>query len=229
MVAEDNSKNLVNSVVRACSLVELIAANGPDVSLSHAAEVLSLSRSTTHRLLNTLVTAGWVRHTDGGRYALTTRLFTVGALSSPISSLRELARPHVRNLAEATGDTVYMFVPDGDSVLCIERMEGAYPVRVHNVNVGDVIDRLLGAAPQAMARARTGDYDGYVVSRNNATPGVSAVGAAIFGRDGQVVAGVSVTAVDARLTDDHLTEAVTHVRATAAEISRALGYLGETS
>lgn len=221
----DDPKSIVNSVLRACALVDLMASTGPEIALSQAADALALSRPTTHRLLNTLVLAGWVRRTESSRYALTARV--LGSSVSPALALRELVRPVVRRLAEATGDTVYLFVPHEDRVLCLERWEGSYPVRVHNVNVGDLLPARLGAAPTAMALARSGDYEGHVVSRDNATAGVSAVGAAAFGPDGSVAAGISVTAVDARLAGEHLAEAVTHVRAAAAEISRLLGYAAD--
>lgn len=228
MVAEDDTKddtkNIVNSVLRACALVELTAAEGPDLGLSHAADALGLSRPTAHRLLNTLVRAGWMRRTGSGTYTLTPRLFSIGAAVSPAASLREIARPVVHELTRATGDTVYLFVPEGDQVLCIERMEGAYPVRVHSIDVGDLVPRLLGAAPKAMAQALDDDYEGHVVSRDNATPGVSAVGAAIFDKDGRVAAGISVTGVEARLDGSHLDDAIRHVRAAAREISGLLGH-----
>jgi DNA-binding IclR family transcriptional regulator len=57
----EDSKSVVNSVLRACRLVELLAADGPEVSLSHAAEATDLTRPTAHRLLATLAVAGWVR------------------------------------------------------------------------------------------------------------------------------------------------------------------------
>lgn len=221
---KDDSKSIVNSVLRACALVDLMAASGSETALSHAADALALSRPTTHRLLNTLVRAGWVRRTESSTYALTSRL--QGSPVSPVPSLRELVRPVVQRLAETTGDTVYLFVPHEDRVLCLERLEGSYPVRVHTVNVGDLLPARLGAAPTAMALAREGTYEGYVVSRDNATPGVSAVGAAIFGTGGSLAAGISVTAVDARLAGEHLHDAVLQVRTAAAEISRLLGYAG---
>lgn len=220
----DDPKSIVNSVLRACALVDLMAASGPEMALSQAAEALGLSRPTTHRLLSTLVLAGWVRRTESARYALTGHALAIGG--SPARSLRDLARPVVARLAEATGDTVYLFVPQEDRVLCLERLEGSYPVRVHTVNVGDLLPARLGAAPTAMARARSDAYEGHVVSRDNATPGVSAVGAAILGRDGEVAAGISVTAVEARLAGEHLEDAVGAVRAAAGEISRLLGYAG---
>src|ERR1700754_386486 len=223
----DDTKSIVNSVLRACRILELLAKEGPEVALSRIAEASSLSRPTAHRLLSTLVIAGWVRRTTNGRYALTMRAFTVGSSASSGASLREMAAHSVEALAQNSGDTAYLMVPDEGSALCLERIEGPHPVRVHHVNVGDAIPLLAGAAPIAMvayapdllttaadrrtaatptmaARLAKARRDGYIVARDDLIDGVTAIGAPIFNRAGDVVGGISVTGTNERYKGNHL-------------------------
>ncbi|MFP5371808.1 MAG: helix-turn-helix domain-containing protein, partial [Actinomycetes bacterium] len=71
-------KSVVNSVLRACSIMEILAAERGDVLLVKVASATGLTRPTAHRILATLEMAGWVRKTANGRYGLTVKVFTVG-------------------------------------------------------------------------------------------------------------------------------------------------------
>ena len=147
--SSERSKSIVNSVLRACRILELLSREGPELSLAHIAEQEGLSRPTAHRLLSTLVEAGWVQRRAAGRYALTMRVFSVGAAASTLP-LTDIAKPIVSSLAQTTGDTAYLMVPSEGMALCVERIDGPYPVRVHRVGVGDLTPLLSGAAPIAM-------------------------------------------------------------------------------
>jgi DNA-binding IclR family transcriptional regulator len=241
-------KSLVNSILRACKILEMFAAEGGDLSLSRIAEANSLSRPTAHRLLSTLIMAGWVRKTTTGQYGLTMRMFTIGSRAAG-ASLRDIAHQTVSWLARSTGDTAYLHVPNEGEATCLIRIDGPHPVRVHHVNVGDSIPLLSGAAPLAMAafqpdlltkradqiatrskpvaqRLAAAREDGFVVSPDNLIVGVTAIGAPVFDRDGIVVGGVAVTGINARYDEEHTKTAASLVRRAAGEISGLLGYSG---
>ncbi|MCW2741671.1 MAG: IclR family transcriptional regulator [Blastococcus sp.] len=238
----EDSKSLVNSVLRACRVVELLATDGPEVSLSHAAEATDLTRPTAHRLLATLTVAGWVRRTSTGRYALTGKLAGVGAAASQGGSLRDVAHPLVERVALTTGDTAYLIATREDRALCIDRMEGPHPIRVHHVSIGDLLPLTSGAGPvtilanrpdlQAGLQLSPAQEDrleearrkGYVVSPDDLLPGVTAIGAPVRDAGGLVVAGLSVTGTNDRLRGRHRTEVIAQVVAAADEISELLGH-----
>lgn len=249
MAVQEDPKSVVNSVLRACRVMELLAAEGPEVPLARVAEATNLSRPTAHRLLSTLLLAGWVRRSAAGRYALTMKVFTVGSAAPQGVSLRDLARPALRALAQETGDTAYLLVPYEGKALCVDRVEGPHPVRVHNVNVGDSVPLYSGAAPITIlasrpellegdaaakraarrsaveARLKMALTDGYVISPDDLLQGVTAVGAPITDGQSIVVGGVSVTGVNDRFDDEHTVAVVAALLRTAAEISRLLGYV----
>jgi DNA-binding IclR family transcriptional regulator len=247
VTSQNDAKSLVNSVLRACHIMELFAQEGSELTLSRIAEASSLSRPTAHRLLNTLVAAGWVRKTAAGRYALTLRMFTVASSASVDVSIREIAEPTAAELAQVTGDSAYFHVPNDGASVCIIRVDGPHPVRVHHVSVGDTIPMLSGAAPVAMSafdsrlvtraaevraaqrapwkeRLDLARQLGYVVSPDDLIVGVTAVGAPVFGADGAVVGGIAVTGVNSRYDEAHIALAVEKVTEAAATISRQLGF-----
>jgi DNA-binding IclR family transcriptional regulator len=239
---DEDSKNLVNSVIRACRVVELLATDGPEVPLSQVADATDLTRPTAHRLLSTLAVAGWVRKTSTGRYALTGKLAGIGAAASHSGSLKDVARPALEQVARETGDTAYLMVARDDRALCVDRVEGPHPIRVHHVNVGDLLPLTAGAGPVVILAHRPDLRDGldlspeqeerleharkkgYVVSPDDLLPGVTAIGAPVLDASGGVVAGLSVTGTNDRLRGRHRTEAIAHVVRAAAQVSQLLGH-----
>jgi len=72
-----------------------------------------------------------------------------------------------------------------------------------------------------IARTRT---NGYVISDEDVTAGVCAVGAPVFDTDGRVVAAVSISGVAPRFSEPRLTELVEMVKDSALAVSVDLGY-----
>ena len=243
-----DAKSVVNSVLRACSIMEVLAAERGDVPLARVAAETGLTRPTAHRILATLEMAGWVRKTAGGRYGLTVKAFTVGSAAPEAATLRETARPVVAWLAAETGDTAYLLVPHEGRATCLERIEGPHPVRVHAVSVGGSIPMVGGGAPMAILAHRPDLLDeaapsgrlrthlrrrveeilaqGYAMTTDDMIPGVSALGAAVFDASGQAVAGVSVSGTNDRFTGRELERRIQAVKRAAAEITGHLRSAG---
>lgn len=246
MTRPRDSKSVVNSVLRACHLMEIIASEGSDVPLSKLAGRSGLARPTAHRLLTTLEIAGWIRRSQSGSYALTMTPFIVGSSASGANSMRDVARPLLSSLAMKTGDTSYLMAPHNGKALCLDRVEGPYPVRVHNVNVGDLVPLSHGAAPLAIlafrpdlaegiaemegaqevegGRLQVAREQGYIVSPDDLLPGITAIGAPVFDHAGLAVAGVSVAGTNDRFQSEHVRNCISFVLEAAAGISVLLGH-----
>lgn len=242
------NKSVVNSVLRACSVMELLAAERGDVPLAKVAAATGLTRPTAHRILSTLEMAGWVRKTAGGRYGLTVKVFTVGSAAAETATLRDLARPVLAWLATDTGDTAYLLVPHAGRATCVERVEGPHPVRVHAVAVGGSIPLTGGGAALAILAHRPDLLDlaaragrvrahvkkhipevlaaGCALTTDDMIPGVSALGAPVFDDDGQAVAAVSVTGTNDRFTGRELERRRAAVVRAAEEITDLLRSTG---
>ncbi|SIT42065.1 Transcriptional regulator, IclR family (fragment) [Paraburkholderia piptadeniae] len=84
---------------------------------------LGTTRSTTHRLVSSLVQARYLRQVQGG-YLLGPKLIELGTIALEQMPLTTVARPHLESLAELTHDTIHLGVRDGDDVLYIDKIPG---------------------------------------------------------------------------------------------------------
>ena len=75
----------VQSVGRAFEILEVIAGQGGELSLSEIAASVGLPAPSAHRLLRTLVSLGYLRQETSRRYALAPRLIRLGE-AAPSSS-----------------------------------------------------------------------------------------------------------------------------------------------
>jgi DNA-binding IclR family transcriptional regulator len=126
-----NESQPVESLGRVLDVLELFTSAGPELSLTDIAERLKWPTPTAHRVVSTLVGRGFL-----ARDPLTKRLrlgMGVMRLLGPLMSgfaLPELARPHLRELAQETGETVNLAVLDGAEVLYLASAPGSFLLRV---------------------------------------------------------------------------------------------------
>jgi DNA-binding IclR family transcriptional regulator len=70
------------------------------------------------------------RDPDDKRWRLGYRLVTWGELAAETTDLRHVARPIMRDLVDATGETVVLTVYQDQEVVCIEKVETSHSVRL---------------------------------------------------------------------------------------------------
>ncbi len=92
-------------------------------SLKALGERLGTTRSTTHRLVSTLVIERYLR-VSAGQYFLGPRVLELGFQAREQIPLAALARPYLDRLGALTGDTIHLGVREGDDVLYIEKIAG---------------------------------------------------------------------------------------------------------
>ncbi|MFJ8019321.1 IclR family transcriptional regulator [Streptomyces sp. NPDC096311] len=95
------------------------------------AEALGLSKSTTYRLVERLQQQDWlVQETHGGEVRLGPAAAQLAAAATSSTSLRDAADPVLRELLTATQETVSLAVPNGLTMVFVNRMKGPHPVGV---------------------------------------------------------------------------------------------------
>lgn len=105
----------------------------PPRTIDELASRVGLTRSNTHRTLQTLVHAGYViKDDENGRYRATIRLFELGARQLSQLDVRKLAGPSMRALADKTGETVHLSVLDGLDVVYIDKIDSPQPIRAYS-------------------------------------------------------------------------------------------------
>jgi DNA-binding IclR family transcriptional regulator len=120
----------LKSVGSALDVLECFAVDG-ELGVSDIARRLGVAKSTAHRLLQTLVSRGFVEQDQtSGNYRLGIHLYELGQLALGRNELRHAALPTLRQVAKATGLTVNFSVPEGADVVFVERIENHDGVRI---------------------------------------------------------------------------------------------------
>lgn len=173
----------------------LAAVEAAPRSLAELVDATGLSRPTAHRLAVALEAHGLLRRDDDGRFCLGLRLIGLGHAAAEAVPVWAAARPALAWLHEQTGESVQLYVRDGDARVCVESIESARELRTI-VPVGARLPMSAGSA----ARVLTGEVADWVASVAEREEGVASVSAAVRDRSGRVVAAVSVSGPIQRLT-----------------------------
>jgi DNA-binding IclR family transcriptional regulator len=189
-------------------------------SLADLVRATGLSRATAHRLAVALEAHGLVRRDDEGRFSLGLRLIGLGhAAAEAIPGWLD-ARPALAWLQDQTGESVQLFVRDGDVRVCVESLEAPHELRTI-VPVGARLPLDRGSGGRVLGQP-PGPAGGWVESVAEREPGVASVSAPVVDPSGRVVAAVSVSGPIDRLTRNPGRRHGPAVEEAARRIARAL-------
>ncbi len=177
------------------AMAVLGAVEGAPRSLSELVTATGLSRATAHRLAVALEVHGLVRRDEDGRFALGLRLIGLGHEAAEAVPLWAAARPALAWLHEETGESVQLFVRDGDARVCVESIESPRELRTI-VPIGSRLPLDRGSAGKVLSGAG-GEWVQSVGERED---GVASVSAPVRDRSGRVLAAVSLSGPIQRLT-----------------------------
>ena len=177
------------------AMAVLGALEGQPAALAELVERTGLSRATAHRLAVALEVHGLVRRDDEGRFCLGLRLIGLGHEAAEAVPVWAAARPALVWLHEATGESVQLYVRDGDARVCVDSIESARELRTI-VPVGARLPMTAGSAGRVLA----GEGRAWVESVAEREEGVASVSAPVHGRPGEVLAAVSISGPIQRLT-----------------------------
>jgi DNA-binding IclR family transcriptional regulator len=139
------------SIHRATVLLRAIASRGRAGSrLVDLARHARLTRPTAHRILKCLMSDNVVmQDPQSRRYFLGSLIFELGLAAAPQFNLRQICEPTLRRIADKTGDTVFLIARSGFDAVCIDRVEGNFPIKALTLDVGT--RRPLGVGAGGMA------------------------------------------------------------------------------
>lgn len=119
------------TVLKALSLLDLVAEN-PNLTLSELGRKAGLPVPTALRLLRALQEEALVQVDGEGRYRLGIQCLVLGSTYLENFDLRAEARAELEHLAEETGETVHLGVPDGTEVIYVDKVETTHSVRMYS-------------------------------------------------------------------------------------------------
>ena len=255
MTKKDTLTPTIQVLERSFALLDMLASQAEPVSLKEISERTGLHPSTAHRILNDLTLGRFVDRPQAGSYRLGMRLLELGNLVKDRIDVREAALGPMRELHKLTHQAVNLSMRQGDEIIYVERSyserSGMQVVRtvggrapLHLTSVGklflahDEPSRVRSYASRTglTGHTRNSITDILRLEKELATVrasgvarddeelelGVRCMAAGIFDDQGKLLAGLSISAPADRLEEGWLER----VRATAKQISSALGYRG---
>jgi DNA-binding IclR family transcriptional regulator len=251
----------VRSLARSLRILDMLLEADADpvlrdrgVTIQAISAEIDVHKTTVLRLLRTLADAGYAAPSPvgGHGYVLGQALRRNGELPGGVERFKEIARPYLEQLVDATGECAHAAVADAGRVLVVDDVETDKPLRVvpgsgrhvalHCTSAGkallawglaEVPATLPGRTartitnPEAL-RAHLDDVRarGYAFDDEENDPYTRCISAPVFDASGTAVGCIGIDAPSVRLTFERLPEAARAVVDAAARVSRALGHRG---
>lgn len=114
---------------KALRLIELVA-DGNHL-LAELVAHSELPRSTTHRLLSTLVQHGYLSYVER-RYEIGYRFLELGERKRRSLAFIDVMRPELERHARTLGDTIHLAILDGVDIILIERIAGNRELQIRS-------------------------------------------------------------------------------------------------
>jgi len=149
-----------SSVEKALNLLLAFASEGREMGTTELSVQLGLHKSTTSRLIKTLVQAGFLQQNPATRkYILGISSYRIGyaATRTLNSRLLAAAHPHLYDLAQKTGESVAMEMVSGINIILALHVEGPSHLRF-NFQQGEVVPINVAAGAKAILAHSNRDF-----------------------------------------------------------------------
>jgi IclR family acetate operon transcriptional repressor len=247
------STRRIGAAERAFAVLDILAEAG-ELGTNEIARRTGMTPSTVSRQLGTLAASGLVeRVATNGRYRLGLRIIHLANALLARLDVREVARPHLVALVEATGETATLSVPGDEDAVTIDFVPGSHQVQpvsrlgrpsiAHATSAGKVMLAFSGRElpegpfraytprtitdPQVLAREiERVREQGWARATGEREPGLTAIAAPIRSSRGELEAVVALQGPSERFDDQAVAAAVPVLLTRADAISRELGWSG---
>jgi DNA-binding IclR family transcriptional regulator len=240
------TERLIAAVERAVAVLGVLADSPEDLGTNEISRRTGINASTVSRLLATLAQDELVHRVPAsGRYRLGVRLVQLGNAALARVDLREVVRPHLLALMEATGETSTLSVPGGNTAVTVDFVQSPSTVRsvaeigrpsvTHATATGKVYLAYTGVVPAGPLRAYTphtitdperlaAEVDdvkvrGWAQARGEREAQLHAVAVPILDARGELVAVLGVQGPAGRFDGAAMSAAVDRLQERAATLS----------
>lgn len=119
-----NQKYLNQSIVKAVAVLDLFTSDHYELGISTIAAHLEMPVSTTHRILSTLESVGYIsQNPENGKYRLGLGCFILGNKVRFYNELASVSKPYLAELSQRYNETTQMSVGTGsDKILCVAKV-----------------------------------------------------------------------------------------------------------
>lgn len=122
---------MVQSLLRAMELLEVLNGTEESYSIAQLSEKLKLPPSTIHRILQTLCSTKYVTQDEKSHdYQLGPALIPLGIGASKRLHLRNTAYSIIKKIAVETEEDSFLIIPVGDKGVVLDRVDGPSTLKI---------------------------------------------------------------------------------------------------
>lgn len=241
----------IQALARGLKILNLLERSRDGMGATEIGRRLSIDKSSASRLLRTLANYGFVEQDENSaRYLLGPQLLTLGQQLLNRITLRDHARPYLRQLVDETGECAHLAIPAQRQALYIDQAESSAALRVES-EIGTLSPlhcTALGKVMLAFGQVRPPDElrpfthrtvsdrstleaqlaqtakRGYAIDDEEYNYGVRCVAAPVYDHRGGLVGAIGISGPAGRVTLERIDEFGSVVLEVAAALSARLGY-----
>lgn len=240
-----NNESNIRSIERALMVFECFTRERPNLPLGEIAKMIDLYPSTTSRIINTLMSTGYLKRDDKTlEYSLGYKLANLGSICLAGEDLRSVAKPFLINLRNRYNESIGLYVVNKNQRVCIDCVPSTQPLhRVIDIGTRMSMTRgasgklLLAYMPESMIHNFLVEdpalslkqledirHVGYAVSINEQEQNLTSIATPIFNADHEVIAALFISGPSFRIIPEKIKEIALEMKTIALEISIKLGY-----
>ncbi len=195
----------VAAVERALDILSAFRPEDISLSLSEIAERTGYYKSTILRLIVSLERRDCIHQLEDKRYQLGPALMHWGTLYQAALKLDAHVLPVMRKLVEEAGEGVSFFTRQGQTRLCLFRIDASRSIRDH-VRQGDILPLDRGAAGRVLlvfdsaARKTAWPDPPIIVTIGEREPDIAALAAPVFGIDRSLRGALAISGPSSRFS-----------------------------
>jgi DNA-binding IclR family transcriptional regulator len=220
----------VIAVERALAVLDAFAVSEQSLSLAELARRVAMSKPTVLRLIKSLARSGFLVRNEDASWRLGPKLARLGALYQAGFRIEDYVQPALRRLSQATGESAAFYVREGDTRICLFRVDSPQSIG-HHARAGDLLPINRGA-PGHVLLAFSGEpgerYDRirrdlFCATFGERDPQVSSIASPVFRIGQQLVGALAVTGPTTRFDETSVAKHREPLKSIANDLTRQLG------
>ncbi|CAM2969513.1 DNA-binding transcriptional regulator KdgR [Vibrio rarus] len=122
----------VSSVLKVFNILQALSEQ-KEIGVSELSQRLMMSKATTYRFLQTMKMLGYIsQEGETDKYALTLKLFELGAKALEYVDLIDIADKEMREISNLTNETVHLGALDESAIIYLHKIDSSYNLRMHS-------------------------------------------------------------------------------------------------
>lgn len=123
--------NIVQSVERALSILELLSNHNEGLGITEISEKTNIHKSTVHRLLATLIHKGFVEQCQtSNNYKNSLKIYEIGSRRVANLDILSVSKPYTEKLVKDLNEVVHLVIRDEECIVYIDKVESTNTIQM---------------------------------------------------------------------------------------------------